>query len=69
MIYTVYSMGVKFDREEYRLRVFENRVLRDRDVEWVKMALPSLCCSPNITGAIKQRVRACSTHAADERIT
>jgi hypothetical protein len=62
---------VKLGREKYGLRVFENRVLRE--VDGVKMDLPYLCCSPNVTGAVKQGrirwVRACSTHGADEKIT
>jgi hypothetical protein len=52
-------------REEHRLRVFENRVLRkifgpkrEEDISWRKLHnddLHSLCSSPNIVRVIKSR--------------
>ena len=66
-------------REECRLRVFENRVLRrifgsKRDQvtgEWRRLhkeKLYALYSSPNIIRVIKSRMgRACSTYRRDER--
>jgi hypothetical protein len=68
-------------REERRLRVFKNRVLKvifgpKRDEvtgEWRKPhneELSDLCCSPNIVRVIKSRMglaRSCSTYGREER--
>jgi hypothetical protein len=75
-------MGVKL-REERRLRVFENRVLREifvskRDEErrvWRKLRnekLSDLCCSPYIRYSGDQTKKskmggACSTYGENER--
>ena len=69
-------------REEHRLRVLENRVLRrifgpKRDEitgEWRKLhneELYDLCCSPNIVRVIRSRrtrfVGTCGTYGGEER--
>jgi hypothetical protein len=62
-------------REEHRLRVFENKVLRrifgpKRDEvmgDWRKLhneELHNLCSSPNIIRMIKSRRRRCAGHVA-----
>jgi hypothetical protein len=62
-------------REEHRLRVFENRVLRrifgpkrdDMTRDWRKLhneELHNLYSSPNIIGMIKSRKMRCAGHAA-----
>jgi hypothetical protein len=61
-------------REEHRLRVFENRVLRkifgpkrEEDGSWRKLhndELHNLYSSPNIVRAIKSRTMRCSGHVA-----
>jgi hypothetical protein len=61
-------------REEHRLRVFENRVLRrifepkrEEDGSWRKLhndELHTLCSSPNIVMVIKSRRMRLAGHAA-----
>jgi hypothetical protein len=59
-------------REEHRLRVFENSVLRmfgpkrEEDGSWRKLhnELHSLCCSPNIVRVIKSRRMRWTGHVA-----
>jgi hypothetical protein len=60
-------------REEHRLRVFENRVLRifgpkrEEDGSWRKLhndELHSLYSSPNIVRVIKSRRMGCAGHVA-----
>jgi hypothetical protein len=61
-------------REEHKLRVFENRVLRkifepkmEDDGSWRKLLndeLHSLCSSPNIVRVIKSRRMRCVGHIA-----
>jgi hypothetical protein len=63
-------------REEHRLRVFENRVLRifgpkrEKDGSWRKLhndELHSLYCSPNIVRVIKSRRMRWAAHVARMR--
>jgi hypothetical protein len=59
-------------REERRLRVFENRVLRrifgpkavEVTGEWRKLQNDELCCSPNIVRVIKSRRMKWAGHVA-----
>ena len=41
-------------REECRLRVFENRILRDENGEWRRLHNEELYRSPNIVRVIKK---------------
>ena len=71
---TVFSLWSLTLREECRLRVFENRVLRrtfgprrDENGEWRRLhneELHSLCSLPNITRVIKSRRLRLSGHVA-----